>query len=650
MADDPLGFLHDHAAIAWSHFLAQHEGKPYTEAFVTAFYPPLVELDVTQNELYTKRWIDTAEGVQLDGVGSIVGKTREIPNSVYLPFFGFISQPAGRAFGVARMRFDRDPYAVSGFLGDIEYRVAIYTKIALNNSHGTAEDIMRIVNDVLGITKSTVIDIGNANANLLVNDLTITYADYRASIIDEIIPRAGGVQIWPYLFDLTKTFGFSNQLIYFGFGVGILARLIGSNIPPISIVNNPALTLDFMTTPGTLPSRITYTRTGNATYTDVDGIIQTSAANQPRWDYHPTTHVLKGLLLEEARTNKVWPSNLATGMFLNNVTRVLNAGIAPDGTNSLIKIENTTSNTYHGMQMLAASCLPATVYTCSVYAKKGEIRYLQLIWDDQGGGTPATITTFDLQNNVVSSGAGTITHVGNDIYRCVMTTAATGAATTSGRLGLQNSTIPNPSFYVPAYVGVLGEGTYLWGVQIEQGDYATSYIPTTTAAITRSSDSCTITPENMSPWFQPPGGSWYVEFDYFDATPLNQRTVSIPNPGGGNPGVINLGVQPNRLIGQYDGVALNTTSPATTPNTVIKAVSTWTQNQQKVTVNGGTIFTASNMINGYTTYVTNGVRFLSVSNTMGNSDSMSGHIRHIRYWKEILTNADMTALTAPGVE
>jgi hypothetical protein len=64
----------------------------------------------------------------------------------------------------------------------------------------------------------------------------------------------------------------------------------------------PSLSLDFMS-PGQLDPRITYTRASPASYTDVTGTIQTAAINAPRWDYDPVTHVLRGLLIEEARTN-----------------------------------------------------------------------------------------------------------------------------------------------------------------------------------------------------------------------------------------------------------------------------------------------------------------------------------------------------------
>ena len=63
-----------------------------------------------------------------------------------------------------------------------------------------------------------------------------------------------------------------------------------------------ALDLSFMT-PGTLDPRITFARASVGTYFDSAGTMQTATANMPRWDYDPGTLQLRGLLIEEARTN-----------------------------------------------------------------------------------------------------------------------------------------------------------------------------------------------------------------------------------------------------------------------------------------------------------------------------------------------------------
>jgi hypothetical protein len=76
--------------------------------------------------------------------------------------------------------------------------------------------------------------------------------------------------------------------------------LSDSEMQAVTTLAGPTLSLDFMQ-PGTLDPRITFTRASSATYTDASGVIQTAATNAPRWDY--AGGVLRGLLIEEARTN-----------------------------------------------------------------------------------------------------------------------------------------------------------------------------------------------------------------------------------------------------------------------------------------------------------------------------------------------------------
>ena len=228
-------FPTDHAEVAWGHFLAQHFDKINTENFVKSFYPPLNELDKALADLYTLRWLETAEGKQLDGIGSIVGITRTVANAIYLPFFGFTSQIAGRAFGEARMRRRLEPWAQSTVLGDVEYRTLINLKIAINNGHGTAEELMHAFNTSLNVRNTYVVDVGNGNARVYINDFILS-SDPRSQMLEYLIPKAAGVKLWPYYVDYDYTFGFSNQHMgYYGFGIGILARQPGSNIPPITV-------------------------------------------------------------------------------------------------------------------------------------------------------------------------------------------------------------------------------------------------------------------------------------------------------------------------------------------------------------------------------------------------------------------------------
>ena len=66
----------------------------------------------------------------------------------------------------------------------------------------------------------------------------------------------------------------------------------------------PSLDLNFAGTKE-LDSRITYTRSGNATCIASNGSIQTVSANVPRFTHDPATGASLGLLIEESKTNLI---------------------------------------------------------------------------------------------------------------------------------------------------------------------------------------------------------------------------------------------------------------------------------------------------------------------------------------------------------
>jgi hypothetical protein len=73
-----------------------------------------------------------------------------------------------------------------------------------------------------------------------------------------------------------------------------------------------------------------------------------------------------------------------------------------------------------------------------------------------------------------------------------------------------------------SYTGTAGFGLYFWGAQLEAGAFPTSYIPTTTAAATRSADVASITGANFSSWYRQDEGTVFAQF-----RPLSTATIGI---------------------------------------------------------------------------------------------------------------------------
>jgi hypothetical protein len=247
----------------------------------------------------------------------------------------------------------------------------------------------------------------------------------------------------------------------------------------------PSLLLDFANSK-TLDPRITFTRGGIGTYTDANGLVKSAASNEARFDHNPITGESLGLLIEEQRTNLLtYSENFDNAIWTKgNSTIIPNTAIAPDGTLTADKhVENTVSST-HYLAINLSGLTATSYYTYSFYAKAGERTRLTLgSWD----GTLGTDCVFNLLTGVVdvagTLGTASITNVGNGWYRCSVARAIASTilqifpyldSATSGA-GANN------------YTGNGASGLYLWGAQLEEGAFATSYIPSADSFTSRAS-------------------------------------------------------------------------------------------------------------------------------------------------------------------
>ena len=200
--------------------------------------------------------------------------------------------------------------------------------------------------------------------------------------------------------------------------------------------------------------------------------------NIPRIDY--SLGGCPNILLEPQRTNLATYSEQFDDASWSKVNSSVtaNADISPDGYTNADRIyDNATSGQHRVGKNI--SVVSATTYTFSVFAKKGSLRYCYL-FTVAGGASDRYY--FDLQDGVSITAGGKIEDYGSGWYRI---SAQVTAADTDNELFAFNLT-DSPSS--ATYSGT-GTGYHMiYGYQVEAGDYATSYIPTTTASVTRNKD------------------------------------------------------------------------------------------------------------------------------------------------------------------
>jgi hypothetical protein len=235
-------------------------------------------------------------------------------------------------------------------------------------------------------------------------------------------------------------------------------------------------------------------RATTATRVNSAGLIESVANNIPRLDYSNGT--CPSLLVEPQRTNlSLYSSSLDSAQYTpaaygtGTISRTANYGIAPDGTMTADRIQMTKGDFASEFYQRPATT-PGQTYTLSFWAKS-------LI------GTPTLYTAFNLGY------ANEVTFTEEWVrYEYTYT-----AAPTSTNTGFNLITWTNLS-------GTSASADLLvWGVQLELGSYATSYIPTTSASVTRNAD--VVSKTGISSLIGQTEGTMFLDVDFTEVSDYN---------------------------------------------------------------------------------------------------------------------------------
>ena len=375
---------------------------------------------------------------------------------------------------------------------------------------------------------------------------------------------------------------------------------------------------------------------GNADFIgSVDNIsVIEVKGDKPRIDYTDSL-TSPSFLLEPQSTNLVTFSEDFSQWGLGDAQLLSATHTNPDGTTSAKVLAYNGGTNQHYMSF-SPSVSSGQDYTFSIFVKAKELKYVCLIFLNDVAGR-----YFDLENGTLLGSEfsvpsnSRIEDFGNGWYRCSITDSATSTTKFSGIYLSQDGTSIGP--YIP---GTSTDGLYVWGAQIEESSYPTSYIPTSGSTVTRAEETCN--GAGSASTFNSTEGVLYAEIAAFSSE-ANNEYISISD--GTNDERVVIGYVGNNNIRLF--VKSGGTFHATTDISLSNALD-YNKIAFKYKSGDNIVYLNGNKVNTDTdTYSLSAFNVLQFSTGNALSNHFYGKTKGVYVFNEALTDDELQQLTGP---
>ena len=389
----------------------------------------------------------------------------------------------------------------------------------------------------------------------------------------------------------------------------------------------------------------TVTRNTAARRFDSAGLIESVASGIPRLDYYTSggTAGCPALLVEPSAQNLALQSqDFTTTWSPTNVTVSANVTGTTDpfGTNLADLLTATASGSARVVQTF--SFVSGTTYTYSCFAKAGNGFFGMTM--ENGGVASGVAVVWNVSTGAfsvsgsVGSGytlqAHNIENYGNGWYRCSMRVLLGSTVTGNIRVNTSNGTMSSVVVQSDN-----GNSVNVFGAQVETGSVATSYIPTTAAAVTRNADVINLSGA-VSGCIGQTEGTIYAEVDVRN---LGVETYFIRIDDGASTNIVSLRkLNTNSVRSAITAPTTSGTiniSSATFTAGILKIAFAYKSGEIALCVNGANL-----TANGTFTF---GASFnrVSVGSNITAGSELNDRIRSLAIYTTRLTNAEIQSLT-----
>ncbi len=340
--------------------------------------------------------------------------------------------------------------------------------------------------------------------------------------------------------------------------------------------------------------------TSSCTITNIS-VKEVTRDNVPRIDY--TGGGCPHILAEPQRTNLIpYSSDFTVGNWAKTrCTVTSNQATSPDGTLNADLMTSTDDDARLGDQVGSSGA----EFTQSIYVKSAQVS--------------------DVNCQIDFAGLNTVTFTANQQWQRVETTLTDTSQSPRLRLRILNS----------------GNSIYVWGGQVEQGSYATSYIPTSGSTVTRNQDQ--FTRDGIGSLINSTEGVLFVEIAALDNNLSGNKIISLSD-----------GTTSNRLLIYYTNID-NTIkwfsqvggSIQVDDGVVLSDITQFSKIAFKYKLNDYSLWVDGVEVGSYTSgssFPADTLNILALDDG-GGSSKFFGKVKQLQVYKTALTDVQLAALT-----